>query len=90
MEVNTQHQQMAVLFGTMPQEPQVQHHKQWIMTILPRCHAPAAKLTLTVQKEVQISAARAGMTADQLRAVFSAPPAMAGGVLLRVPFPVCP
>jgi len=27
------------------------------------------------------------MTADQLRAVFSAPPAMAGGFLLRVPSP---
>jgi hypothetical protein len=84
----TQHQQMAVLLGTMTQEPQVQHHKQWFMTILPRCHALAAQLALTVQKELQISATKAGMTADQLGAAFSAPPAIAGGVLLMVPSPV--
>jgi hypothetical protein len=61
-DVYTQHQQMAVLVGTMPQ---VQHHKQWFMTILPRCHALAVQLTLTVQKELQISAVKAGMTARQ-------------------------
>ena len=44
-DVFTQHQQMTVLLGTTPQEPQVQHHKQWFMTILPRCHALAAQLT---------------------------------------------
>jgi hypothetical protein len=44
-------------------------------------------LTLTVQKELQISA-KAGMTAGQLRATFSAPPAMVGGVRIRVPSPV--
>jgi len=184
-DVFTQHQQMTVLLGTTPQEPQVQHHKQWFMTILPRCHALAAQLTawwvglapitlefwvrfpnernqgkqahpvlkyrvlhgshsffhtislspaftrvrdgqtsphrprlvvsrstcpplsspphsnsfvigptvikhtltLTVQKELQISA-KAGMTAGQLRATFSAPPAMVGGVRIRVPSPV--
>ena len=84
----TQHQQVAVLLGTMPREPQVQHHKQWLTTILPRCHALAAQLTLTVQKEIQISAIKAGITADQLRAAFSASPAIAGGVLLLVPSPV--
>jgi hypothetical protein len=84
----TQHQQMAILLGTMPKEPQVQHHRQWFMTILPRCHALAAQLTLTVQKELQISVTKVGMTAGQLRAAFSAPPAMAGGVLHRVPSPV--
>jgi hypothetical protein len=84
----TQHQQIAVLLGTMPREPQVQHHKQWFTTILPRCHALAAQLTLTVQKEIQISAIKAGITADQLRAAFSASPAIAGGVLLLVPSPV--
>ncbi len=72
----------------MPREPQVQHHKQWFTTILPQCHALAAQLTLTVQKEIQISAIKAGITADQLRAAFSAPPAIAGGALLLVPSPV--
>ena len=62
--------------------------KQWLTTILPRCHALAAQLTLTVQKEIQISAIKAGITADQLRAASSAPPAIAGGVLLLVPSPV--
>ncbi len=58
------------------------------MTILPWCHALAAQLTLTVQKELQISEIKAGITADQLRAAFSAPPVIAGGVLLLVPSPV--
>ena len=58
------------------------------MTILPRCHALAAQLTLTVQKELQILAIKVGITADQLRAAFSAPLAIAGGVLLLVPSPV--
>jgi hypothetical protein len=56
------------------------HDKQWILTILPQC-----QLTLTVQKEIQIAAARAGMTADQLRAVLSAQQVMAGGLPIRVP-----
>jgi hypothetical protein len=56
------------------------------MAFLPRCHALAAQFTLTVQKELQISATKVGITADQLRAVFSAPPA--GGVLLLVPSPL--
>jgi hypothetical protein len=80
----TQHQQMAVLLGTIPQEPFVQHHKQWFRTMLPRCHALAVQLTLTVQKELQMSAAKAGMTAGQLRAAFSAPQATAGGVPCRL------
>ncbi len=58
------------------------------MTILPQCHALAAQLTLTVQKELQISEIKAGITADQLRASFSAPPVIAGGVLLLVRSPV--
>ena len=62
--------------------------KQWFTNILPRCHALAAQLTLTVHKEMQISAIKVGMSADQLRAAFSAPPAIAGGVLLLVPSPV--
>ena len=62
--------------------------KQWFMTILPRCHDLTAQLTLTVQKELQISAIKVGITADQLRTAFSAPPAIAGGVLLLVPSPV--
>jgi hypothetical protein len=55
-----------------------------------QAHAHDAKLrlTLTMQKEMEISAARAGMSADQLRAVLSAPPAMAEGALLQVPSPV--
>ncbi len=44
----TQQQQMAVLPGTMPQEPVVQCHKQWFRTIVPQCHALAARITLTV------------------------------------------
>jgi hypothetical protein len=31
----TQQQPMAVLLGTMPQEPVVQCHKRWFRTILP-------------------------------------------------------
>jgi hypothetical protein len=31
----TQHQQMALLLGTMPQDPVAQRHKQWFRTILP-------------------------------------------------------
>jgi hypothetical protein len=45
------------------------------------------KLTLTVQKEMQIASARAGMTPDQLRAVLSEPLVMAGGLPVRVPSP---
>ena len=82
----TQRKQVAVLLGTMPREPQVQHHGQWFMAFLPRCHALAAQLTLTVQKKLQISATRVGITVDQQRAAFSAPPA--GGVLLLVPSPM--
>jgi hypothetical protein len=66
----------------------MKHHTQWILTILPQCYALAAKLTLTVQKEIQVAAARAGMTADHLRAVFSVPPVTAGGTPIRhVPSP---
>ena len=83
----TIHQQMAVLLGTMPHGLRVKHHKQLILTILPQCHALAARLTLTVQKEIQVAAARAGMTADHLRAVFSVPPVTAGGTPIRVPSP---
>ena len=38
------------------------------------------QLKLTVQKELQMSAAKAGMTVGQLRVAFSAPQATAGGV----------
>jgi hypothetical protein len=84
----TQQQQTAVLLGTMPQEPFVQCHKQWSRTILPQCHALAVQITLTVQKELQMSAVKARMTAGQLRAAFSAPQATAGGVPIQTPSPV--
>jgi len=63
----TQHQQVAVLLGTMPREPQVQHHKQWFTTILPRCHALASQLTLTVQKETPLYTATASRRASAAR-----------------------
>jgi hypothetical protein len=44
----TKHQQMAVLLKTMSHGLRVNQHKQWILTILPQCHALAAKLTITV------------------------------------------
>ena len=71
----------------MPHGLRVKHHKRWILTILPQCHARAAKLTLTVQKEIQVAAARVGMTDDHLQAVFSVPPVTAGGLPVRVPSP---
>jgi hypothetical protein len=48
---------------------------------------PSNKIQFTVQKETQVVAARAGMTADQLRAVFGAPPLTAGGLPIGVPSP---
>jgi hypothetical protein len=42
------------------------------------CHALAAKLSLKAQNEIKVAAARAGMTANHMRAVFSAPPVTAG------------
>jgi hypothetical protein len=66
----------------------VKQHNQWILTILPQCRALTARPTLTVQKEIQVAvAARAGMTADHLRAAFSVPPVTAGGNPTRVPSP---
>ncbi len=76
-----------MLLGTMPHVFRAKYHKQWILNILPQCHVLAARLTLTVQKEIQAAAARAGMTADHLRAIFSVPPLTAGGTPIRVPAP---
>ena len=77
----TQHQQMALLLGTMPQAPVDQRHKQWFRTMLPQCHALAARITLTVQKELQMLAVRAGVSAGQLRAAASASHGVASGAL---------
>ena len=77
----TQHQQMALLLGTMPQAPVDQRHKQWFKTMLPQCHALAARITLTVQKELQMLAVRAGVSAGQLRAAASASHGVASGAL---------
>jgi len=54
---------MALLLGTMPQAPVDQRHKQWFMTMLPQCHALAARITLTVQKELQMLAVNTGVSA---------------------------
>jgi hypothetical protein len=62
--------------GTSPwnhaPDPVAQRHKQWFRTILPQCHALAAQITLTVQKELQMLAVQTGMSAGQLRAAASA------------------
>ena len=78
----TQHQQMALLLGTMPQEPVDQRHKQWFRMMLPQCHALAARITLTVQKELQKLAVQAGVSAGQLRAAASASNGVASGALI--------
>jgi hypothetical protein len=84
----TQQQQMALLLGTMPQDPVDQRHKQWFRTILPQCHALAARITLTVQKELQMLAVQTGGSAGQLRAAAIAPQVVAGGALIQVPSPM--
>ena len=84
----TQQQQMALLLGTMPQDPVVQRHKQWFRTILPQCHALAARITLTVQKELQMLAVQVGMSAGQLRAAASASQVAASWVLIQAPSPM--
>jgi hypothetical protein len=81
----TQQQQMALLLGTLPQDPVAQRHQQWFRTILPQCHALAARITLTVQKELQMLAVQTGMSAGQLRAAASASKVTASGVLLQAP-----
>jgi len=84
----TQQQQMALLLGTMPQDPVAQRHKQWFGTILPQCHALAARITLTVQKELQMLAVQTGVSAGQLRAAASASQGVAGGALIQIPSPM--
>ena len=86
----TQHQQMAFLLGTMPQAPVDQRHKQWFRTMLPQCHALAARITLTVQKELQMLmlAVQTGVSAGQLRAAASASQGVASGALLQIPSPM--
>jgi len=84
----TQQQQMALLLGTMPQDPVAQRHKQWFRTILPQCHALAARITLTVQKELQMLAVQTGVSASQLRAAASASQVVAGGAFIQVPSPM--
>ena len=81
---------MAVLLGTIPHGLQVKFHKAWIATILPLCHGLATKITCTVQKDIQEAAIVAGMTADQLRALFSTPPSSVSGLPLRLPSPETP
>ena len=81
---------MAVLLGTIPHGLQVKFHKAWIATILPSCHGLAAKITGTVQRDIQEAALGAGMTAEQLRAHFSTPLTSAGGLPLRLPSPEIP
>jgi len=77
---------MALLLGTMPQAPVDQRHKQWFRTMLPQCHALAARITLTVQKELQMLAVKTGVSAGQLRAAASASQGVASGALgLAVP-----
>ena len=84
----TQHQQMALLLGTMSQDPVDQRHKQWFRTMLPLCHALAARITLTVQKELQMLAVQTGMSAGQLRAAASASQGVASGALIQIPSPM--
>ncbi len=84
----TQHQQMALLLGTMPQDSVDQGHKQWFRTILPQCHDLAARITLTVQKELQMLAVQTGVSAGQLRAAASASQGVASEVLLQIPSPM--
>ena len=47
--------------------------RYWVSKALssPKCHGLAAKLTCTVRRDIQVAAAEAGMTADQLRAMRS-------------------
>jgi hypothetical protein len=84
----TQQQQMALLLGTMSQDPIAQRHKQWFRTILPQCHAHAALITLTVQKELQRLAVQTGMSAGQLRVTASVSQVASGGVLIQAPSPM--
>ena len=81
---------MALLLGTMPQDSVDQRHKQWFRTILPQCHALAARITLTVQKELQMLmlAVQTGVSAGQLRAAASASQGVASGALLQIPSPM--
>jgi hypothetical protein len=84
----TQHHQMALLLGAMPQDPVDQRHTQWFRTMLPQCHALAARITLTVQKELQMLSVQTGVSAGQLRAAASASPGVASGALLQIPSPM--
>ena len=85
----TQHQQVAVLLGTMPREPQLQHHKAVV-------HDYSATVSCPSGATHAHGAERNANIGDQSRDVggptesrfHGAPPAIAGGVLLLVPSPV--
>ena len=79
---------MAFLLGTMPQGSVDQRHKQWFRTMLSQCHALAARITLTVQKELQMLAVKTGVSAGQLRAAVCASQGVASGALLQIPSPM--
>ena len=53
----------------------------------PPRHALAARITLTVQKELQMLAVQAGVLAGQLRATASTSQVAASGVLIQAPSP---
>jgi hypothetical protein len=56
--------------------------------MLPQCHALAARITLTVQKELQMLAVKTGVSAGQLRAAAYASHGVASGALLQIPSPM--
>ena len=68
----------------MPLDSVDQRHKQWFRSMLPQCHALAARITLTVQKELQMLAVKKGVSAGQLRAAASASQGVASGALLQI------
>ena len=47
-----------------------------------------ARITLTVQKELQMLAVQTGVSAGQLRAAASASQGVAGGALIQIPSPM--
>jgi hypothetical protein len=54
----------------------------------PPRHALAARITLTVQKELQMLAVQTGVSAGQLRAAASASQVAASGALIQDPSPM--
>jgi len=76
-------EQMALLLGTIPQDPVAQRHKQWFRTILPQCHVLSPLITLTVQKELQRLAVQTGMSAGQLLTTDSVSQVAVIGVLIQ-------